>query len=251
MDSVMASAPERTPDGIEPCTGPVVDERGDCHPNSRADERSSAERKDFDPYRYQKTTVPPGLRAELFAAKAPPVSSRRWEDTLPPRDGKSTVGTSADVQAGVASPPSSRVMDLSRGEEHAESAVGQPRRILAAGALVLGLAIGLAWVLATGQSHESPALGPALSVRSLPAPEATANPVVASPAIPTPAVRAAIAVPSGAAARGVARPSHAPSAERLRSGPPLASIRPAPLSSSPSPRSTARQPDIETPLLPE
>jgi hypothetical protein len=45
---------------------------------------SEPEKKAFDPYRFQRMTVPPGLRSEMAQVKLPRLSDEYFKETLPP-----------------------------------------------------------------------------------------------------------------------------------------------------------------------
>ena len=97
-----AEADRTPPDGmtdpsdLRPPHSAVDD--GETEPHSTAKKR-------FDPYRFAATTLPPGLRAKLIAAKLPVVPREQLEDTAPPN------GHSLEPQVDDTQPDQRSLMD--------------------------------------------------------------------------------------------------------------------------------------------
>jgi hypothetical protein len=66
------------------------------------DERQT---KAFDPYRFQRMTVPPGLRSEMAQAKLPRLAHEYFKETLPPATMKVASNVDAEADADPDAPP--------------------------------------------------------------------------------------------------------------------------------------------------
>ncbi|HEV8548839.1 MAG TPA: hypothetical protein VGQ57_07425 [Polyangiaceae bacterium] len=196
----------------------------------------------FDPYRFQANTVPPGMRAELIAAKPEEHPRELMQDTLPPKS-KTVVSQEGTEEPPATEPPR-------RGKRKTLVVLSISFALLALAGLALAARraeqklVEIRPIVMDGPKTAVPSASaaPAPTLRSMRAAAARTTAVPAAVAVPsTSGIPAASTVPTSAAVA-------APPATEARGGPNQAV---APRGPKLSPRSAGRKPpDLETPLMP-